>query len=130
MAGWGFSDFAPYVSAAEKRARAARAVALLKKQAGKKGRAPEPVVLEGRKIASTFWGKAWCDNLESYADFAYRLERGRAYVRSGAVVDLKIDAGRIEARVSGTDLYAVSVSITKLKEARWKAIAATCGGKV
>jgi uncharacterized Zn finger protein len=130
MARWGFSDFAPYVSAAEKRARAAAAVARLKKQAGKKGRAPEPVVLPGRLIASTFWGKAWCDNLESYADFAYRLERGRSYVRSGAVVDLKIDAGKIEARVSGTDLYSVTVSITKLSTPRWKTIATTCGGRV
>jgi len=130
MARWGWSRFAPYVSAAEKRARAAQAVAQLKKQAGKKGRAPEPVVLEGRRIANTFWGKAWCDNLESYADFAHRLERGRGYVRAGAVVDLRIDAGTIEARVSGSDLYKVSVSITKLKDARWKALAASCGGRV
>jgi len=35
-----------------------------------------PVVVEGRKIAASFWGKAWCDNLESYRDYAYRVERG------------------------------------------------------
>jgi uncharacterized Zn finger protein len=128
MAFW--SAYPPYVSAAEKRARAAAAVKLLTRQAGKKGRRPEPIVLEGRKIATTFWGRAWCDNLESYADFAYRLERGRSYVRSGAVVDLRIAAGKIEARVSGSELYQVAISIARLRAPRWKAIAARCGGAV
>jgi uncharacterized Zn finger protein len=125
MPSW--SQFAPYVSAAEKRARAAAAIAQLKKQAGKKGRRPEPVAIDGRLIARTFWGKAWCQNLESYADFAYRLERGRSYVRAGAVVDLSIAAGKIEARVSGTELYRVAISISRLRPARWKALVARCG---
>ena len=34
-----------------------------------------PVVIEGRAIAQTFWGKAWCDNLERYRDFALQAER-------------------------------------------------------
>jgi uncharacterized Zn finger protein len=130
MPSWGWSGFAPYVSAAQKRARAAAAVVRLRKEAGKKGRAPEPIAIAGRKIAATFWGKAWCDNLESYADFAYRLDRGRSYVRAGAVVDLSIEAGEIEARVSGTDLYSVNISITRLAPARWKGLARTCGGRV
>src|SRR5258708_32046375 len=92
-------SFAPYVSAAEKRARAAKVVARLAKRS--KGPAPSPVVLTGRKIASTFWGKAWCDNLESYADFSYRLERGRSYVRHGAVLDLQIEATRGRSRGAG-----------------------------
>src|SRR6185295_9247037 len=122
MAYWEYSSFPPYVSAAEKRKRAAAAIKRLQKQAGKNGRGPEPVVLAGRTIASTFWGKAWCDNLESYADFAYRLERGRSYVRAGAVIDLHIAAGAIEARVSGTELYEVSIGLTKLRPASWKAL--------
>jgi uncharacterized Zn finger protein len=125
-----YGAYPPYVSAAEKRARAAAAIKRLTKQAGKKGRAPQPVTITGRTIAATFWGKAWCDNLESYADFAYRLERGRSYVRQGAVVDLHVDAGTIEARVSGTDLYAVRISIKRLPALRWKALAATCGRRV
>jgi uncharacterized Zn finger protein len=124
---WGF---APYVTVAQKRARAAAAVARLRKQAGKKGRAPEPVTITGRRIATTFWGRAWCDNLESYADFAYRLDRGRSYVRAGAVVDLKIEAGEIEARVSGSDLYEIEISIDRLAAARWKKLAGACGGRV
>ncbi len=120
--------FAPYVSAAEKRTRAATAVARLAKR--RKGPAPAPVVLTGRKIASTFWGKAWCDNLESYADFAYRLERGRSYVRNGAVIDLQIEATRVRSRVAGTRLYDVDVTIRPLPRARWKSLVAGCGDRI
>ena len=74
----------------------------------KKGQAVSPVVIEGRAIATTFWGKAWCTNLEGYSDFANRLPRGRTYVRNGSVVDLKIEKGRIKALVSGSELYEVA----------------------
>jgi hypothetical protein len=128
MAFW--DAYPPYVSAAEKRARAAAAIERLTKKAGKKGRRPEPIAIEGRKIASTFWGKAWCDNLESYADFAHRLERGRGYLRSGAVVDLQIGAGKVAAQVSGSELYQVEIAISRLPAPRWKALAARCGSAV
>jgi len=81
----------PYVPVAERRAKAARETAKLAK---KTGRAASPVVLGGRKIASTFWGKAWCDNLEAYSDYANRLPRGRTYLRNGSVVDLQISKAR------------------------------------
>jgi len=123
----GFS-FAPYVSAAEKRVRAAKVVARLAKRS--KGPAPSPVVLTGRKIASTFWGKAWCDNLESYADFSYRLKRGRSYVRHGAVLDLQIEATRVRSRVAGTRLYDVEVIIRPLERSRWEALVAGCGDRI
>jgi uncharacterized Zn finger protein len=125
--------FAPYVSAAEKRARAAAHLERLTRLAGKrgkKGRTPQPVVLSGRKIAATFWGKAWCDNLESYADFAYRLQRGRSYLRAGAVVDLHVAPRQISAHVSGSALYAVELTIGALRAPRWKSIAAACAGKI
>ena len=54
----------------------------------RRGETVSPVVIEGRKIASTFWGQAWCTNLESYSDFENRLPRGRTYVRNGSVVHL------------------------------------------
>ena len=79
-----WSPFPEYVPVAERRARAQRAA----KKLAAKGRAMHPVVIEGRTIARSFWGKAWCDNIEAYRDFAYRLERGRSYVRSGAVIDV------------------------------------------
>ena len=84
-----YYGFKPYVSVGARRAQAARELAKLLK----KGRTISPVVIEGRKIAKTFWGKAWCDNLERYSDFANRLPRGRTYVRNGSVVDLQVAPG-------------------------------------
>ena len=86
--GFGWGD---YVSVAEKRRRAEKKVAKLKKQ----GRSIAPVTIQGRKIATSFWGQSWCSNLERYSDFASRLPRGRTYVRNGSVVDLQIAKGKI-----------------------------------
>ena len=99
--------WAPYVPVAERRRRAVLAMAKL----AKKGHPVAPVVIEGRAIATTFWGKAWCDNLESYRDFENRLPRGRTYVRNGSVVDLQIAPREVTAMVSGSSLYRVTVSI-------------------
>ena len=125
---YGYWRFPRYVSASEKRARAAAAGARLARR--RKGPALSPVVLKGHKIASTFWGEAWCDNLESYADFAYRLDRGRSYVRQGAVVDLQIEATRVRSQVVGTRLYDVAVTIQPLERSRWKALVAGCGDRI
>jgi uncharacterized Zn finger protein len=125
---WNYWDeFPHYVSVGEKRARAALAAASLARRSKRK---LLPVVLAGRKIAATFWGKAWCDNLESYADFAYRLDRGRSYVRQGAVIHLEIEAARVRSHVSGTHLYDVEVSIRPLERARWKSLVAGSGDRI
>jgi uncharacterized Zn finger protein len=124
---WGYFGWRPYVPVAERRAKAARALAKLAK---KTGQAASPVVLDGRRIAGTFWGKAWCDNLEAYSDFANRLPRGRTYVRNGSVVDLQISAGKITARVSGSELYKIEIKITPLPPKRWKSIQTECAGKI
>lgn len=123
---WSF-QWQPYVPVAERRARAARELAKLAK---KSGQAASPVVLAGRKIVATFWGKAWCDNLERYSDYANRLPRGRSYVRNGSVVDLQISHGRVFARVSGSALYQIEVKIKPLAAARWKSLQAECAGKI
>jgi uncharacterized Zn finger protein len=123
--GWGFP---PYVPAAERRARALRAIAALAKQPGR--RAAEPVLVQRRAIATTFWGKAWCDNLERYMDFVNRLPRGRTYVRNGSVIDLEIGAGRIRALVAGSDVYTVTVDIAALSRVRWKRLAARSAGRI
>jgi uncharacterized Zn finger protein len=88
------------------------------------------VRIEGRKITSTFWGDAWCTNLEGYSDFANRLPRGRTYVRNGSVVDLKIEKGRIKALVSGSDLYDVQIDIAALLKQHWLALKERCAGKI
>ena len=103
-----YYGFAPYVPVAERRRQAAAAMARL----AKSGHVVSPVVVEGRAIATTVWGKAWCANLEAYSDYANRLPRGRTYVRNGSVVDLQIAPGRIEARVSGSSIYRTTVTVT------------------
>jgi uncharacterized Zn finger protein len=124
---WGYYGWRPYVPVAQRRAKAARELAKLAK---KNGQAASPVVLEGRKIAGTFWGKAWCDNLEAYSDFANRLPRGRTYVRNGSVVDLQIGPGKVTARVSGSDLYRIEIKIKPLAPKVWKSIQSECAGKI
>jgi uncharacterized Zn finger protein len=123
---WNFG-WRPYVPVAERRARAAHEMAKLAK---KSGQAASPVVLEGRKIAGTFWGKAWCDNLEAYSDYANRLPRGRTYVRNGSVVDLQISKGKVTARVSGSELYTIDIKIKPLAAKRWETIQTECAGKI
>ncbi len=78
--------------------------------------------IEGRKIAKTFWGEAWCDHLESFSDFENRLPRGRTYVRNGSVCHLAIAKGEIEAKVSGSELYTVKITIKTLPGKKWKAV--------
>ena len=116
----------------EQRERALRAGERLAKATGKTGRAPAPVRLEGRAIARSFWGKAWCENLESYRDYEYRLPRGRSYVRSGAVLDLDIGPGRIAAVVAGSRAqpYEVAVTIKPLAKARWSRLKSQCAGQI
>lgn len=103
-----------------------------RKSAEKKGKTLEPVVLQGRTIARSWWGKAWCANLERYADFESRLDRGKRYVRTGAVIDLKIDKGKLSARVQGSRKtpYKVEIRISPLSEERCQEIIASCGRKV
>jgi uncharacterized Zn finger protein len=67
-------------------------------------------------VARTFWGEAWCENLERYSDFANRLPRGRTYVRNGSVVDLRIAPGAVTALVSGSDLYEVEMLLFLLRK--------------
>src|ERR671918_1440556 len=112
--GYGWYEWRPYVSAAQRRRAAERELRKLTK----KGRRISPVVIRGRAIAQTFWGKAWCDNLERYSDFSNRLPRGRSYVRNGSVLDLQIAPGEVMARVSGSSLYKVRVEVAAVPKTR------------
>src|SRR5881409_3480843 len=113
-----YERWKPYVPVAKRRAQAAREAA----KRAKKGRTVSPVVIDGRTIARTFWGKAWCDNLERYSDFSNRLPRGRTYVRNGSVVDLQIATGEVKAAVSGSHLYQVAVKVGPVPKGRWTSI--------
>jgi len=123
-------NYARKPSVPEQRQRAARESQRLVRRLAKSGRKPSPVVIDGRTIARSFWGKAWCDNLESYRDYEYRLPRGRSYARNGAVLDLEVRPGTVTAVVSGTGLYDVEVKIKSLAPAHWTRIKAQCAGQV
>jgi uncharacterized Zn finger protein len=123
-----YDDSRPYVSASERRQRAAREMA----KRTKRGLAVEPVAIDGRTIARTFWGKAWNEHLERYCDLENRLPRGRTYVRNGSVLHLAIEACRIEALVQGSRAtpYKVEVSIAGLPRASWKEMVGACAGEI
>jgi uncharacterized Zn finger protein len=120
------SDWQPYVPVDQRRAEAERETSRRKK----KGEKMDPVSIEGRAIATTFWGKAWCDHMESYHDFENRLPRGRTYVRSGSVIHLKIVAGRVEALVMGSALYQVKVAIPLMEKTAWQLVVKACAGAI
>ncbi len=125
MAYYGYPE---YVPVAEKKRKAQQAVAKL----SKKDPAIAPVILTGRKLVATWWGKAWNDNLESYSDYANRIGRGRSYLRNGAVLDLKLERGIIKALVQGSacEPYQVEIAIRPLAARVWEKIKKTCEGKI
>lgn len=120
--------FGPRMSIGEKRARAERMLARLRRKS------PElqPVIVPGRAIARSWWGRAWNANLERYADYAYRLERGRSYVRNGLILDLQVAPGSVEALVLGTrdEPYRVAVRVKPLAAARWQEITTAFEGQL
>lgn len=117
-----------YVPVAEKAARAERK----RRQLEKKGHRLDPVCLQGRTIARSWWGQAWCRNLESYADYSNRIGRGRSYLRCGAVLDLKLDETRVTGLVQGSrsQPYQVTIHIKALAKTTWKQIRSECAGKI
>ncbi len=115
-----------YVSVAERRRKAEREMKKLRK----KGHAVSPVTIEGRAIATSFWGKAWCKNLEDYRDYESRLPRGRAYVRNGSVIDLQIAPLEITAMVSGSSIYQVTIRIKAASKAGWQVLCQDCAGAI
>ena len=129
--GWydrGYSGygFRPYVSVAKRRELAKKEMAKL----AKKGYVAQPVAIEGKKITATFWGNAWCENLEAYSDYANRLPRGRTYVRNGSVVDLQVQPGKITAQVMGSELYKVTIAIKPLGQPTWGGVKTRCAGQI
>jgi uncharacterized Zn finger protein len=122
-----YRQWRPYVPVATRRARAANYAAKLAK---KERRTLAPVSIEGRTIARSFWGQAWCENLERYSDFENRLPRGRTYVRNGSVIDLQIHKGKVAALVSGSDIYRVSIGIKTLGRSLWQRIKQDCAQSI
>ncbi|URZ00287.1 SWIM zinc finger family protein [Clostridium felsineum] len=124
----GYYGYYEYVSVSERKEKAKKSLEKLKKTRPN----ISPVIIPGRSIAVKWWGKAWNVNLESYADYSNRIGRGKSYVRNGAVLDLQIKEGRVEALVqgSGSKPYNVEIIIDKLNKTKWKNITEICNGKI
>ncbi len=122
----GYFGWAPYVSVAERRKKAEKEAA----KARKAGAGLSPIAPYRGAVAKTFWGKAWCDNLEAYSDYANRMPRGRTYVRNGSVIDLAISEGGVKALVMGSSLYKVVVGVQAVPTAHWQAIGKDCSGSI
>lgn len=121
-----YGGWKPYVPVAERRKKAEQLVA----RAIKAGKTLSPVAPYRGAIAKTFWGKAWCDNLEHYSDYDSRLPRGRTYVRNGSVIDLQITTGRIQAQVMGSSLYEIEIDVAACPEKQWRALSAECASSI
>ena len=128
MARYDYYGYPRYVSVAERRARARRKLEQLRK----KHPNLQPVVIEGGSLVRTWWGKAWNGNLQKYADYANRVGRGRSYVRHGALLDLQISPGQVNALVQGTrgSPYKIRIAIKPVGRAIWKEIRTACEGQV
>jgi uncharacterized Zn finger protein len=116
----------PYVPVAKRRDQTARLVAKLKLA----GETLSPITAARGSIAKTYWGKAWCQNLERYSDYASRLPRGRTYLRNGSVIDLKIEAGEVVAQVMGSSLYQIKVKISAVPAALWQSLSRDCAQSI
>jgi uncharacterized Zn finger protein len=112
----------PYIPAAARRQAVERTVAKMVR----KGHALSPVTASRGAIAKSFWGKAWCQNLERYSDYSNRLPRGRTYLRNGSVIDLTIGPGEVIAQVMGSSLYRIS----EVAGAHWQSIARDCARSI
>lgn len=121
-----FYGWKSHVTVAARRRQATSELAALRKS----GQTVAPVVIQGRTIARTFWGNAWCTNLERYSDYSNRLPRGRSYVRNGCVIHLRIEPGAATALVSGSELYQTRVSVAAIPKTRWKAVCKDCTGAI
>lgn len=126
MSRYDYGGWAPYVSVAERRAKALKQMGKLRK----KGVDIQPIEITGRIIARSYWGEGWCDHLDSFSDYSNRLPRGRTYVRNGSVCHLDIRKGEVEAIVSGSSLYTINIKINPLTQSKWGALKKQCTGKI
>ena len=115
MARWD-GGYPQYVTVADRKKQAEKLVQKLQK----KGKIISPVIIEGRDIASSFWGKSWCQNLAKYSDYENRLPRGRSYAKNGSIIDLQVSSGVVEAQVNGSSLYDIKIKITPVVGKKWR----------
>ncbi len=122
-----YDDYPPYITAAQRRAQAAKTLKKLKKE----GYDLQPIEpFSGNRIAKSFWGHAWCRHLEAFSDYENRLPRGRSYLKNGSVAHLEITPGRVDAIVLGSERYEIRINISPLAASKWTALKRRCTGKI
>lgn len=123
-----YGDYGYYETKAEKRRKIEEKLVRLRKNYSN----VTPVTIEGSDLAKSWWGKAWCTNLESYADYKSRLSRGKNYVKQGAVLDLKIEEGRVQSKISGSGskIYDCEIHIERVSDERVQKILEHCQNKI
>lgn len=117
-----------YEDVREQKKRLQREIAKRKKRGEKFEALPAPA--GQKKLCTTFWGQAWCRNLESYQQYESRLPRGRSYLRQGNVYNLQIESGQLSAVVAGSELYDTSILIQPLPKKQWQKIVKSGAGQV
>ncbi len=72
-------------------------------------------------FGQSWWAKRWIAVLETFG-WGNRLTRGRSYARSGQVLNIEIEAGRVRAKVQGSrpTPYKVKIEIPPLKDEQWE----------
>jgi uncharacterized Zn finger protein len=72
------------------------------------------------EFGASWWAKRWIKVLEGF-DIGARLARGRSYARSGQVLSISIEEGRVTARVQGSrpTPYDVGIQVKTLSQAEW-----------
>ena len=118
--------WSPYVPV---RRRKANGRAKAQQKLGK-GKSLQPIQVDGRKIAQTFWGSSWCRHLENFSDYSNRLPRGRTYARNGSIVHLEMSTGKIAAMVAGSELYQINIQIDQMSPKAWQRLCQQCSSSI
>ncbi len=118
-----------YLSAGKKSDFALRCAEQLKQE----GAELHPAKANGKKIARTFWGYAWCRNIETWQDYESRLPAGRSLLRAGGVIDLELTGGLITAKVADAaegELRSVRIPIQAPDPERLDSLRLRCAGNI
>ena len=78
---------------------------------------------KGGKFGESWWAKRWISVLESF-NIGARLGRGRSYARSGQVLSIETDKGRVRAKVQGSrpKPYEVAIEVAALSSTDWQKV--------
>ncbi|MEU3645115.1 hypothetical protein AB0E59_17160 [Lentzea sp. NPDC034063] len=73
-----------------------------------------------RRVATTWWGKAWVKALEDTALNTTLIRLARRYAHAGVVGPITVSPGRLHAQVHDDDtVHSTTVSVPALSEVQW-----------